>query len=161
MQRRHIQRSRPCPAGSYCPTGAVRALPCPAGFFSLAQQSSCLACRAGTTSQAGYANCNISCPVGSACATSKATAAAAVQWSCPAGGYMVRATKTNKVTCLPCPANMFSATAGLSKCWACSAGLWTNGLTGQTRCWVRPLSTPPKRPTPAKQPAKSLQAAGR
>lgn len=55
---------QPCPAGAYCPAGAVRALPCPAGFFALAQQSACLACRAGTTSLGGSANCKITCPNG-------------------------------------------------------------------------------------------------
>jgi hypothetical protein len=91
-----------CPAGSFCPTGAVAPLPCPPGQYCFG---------AGNAAPTG------NCTAGYYCVGSESNATAQV---CPKGAYCESGAAAPRL----CPAGTFASavgTPGLSSCSPCTA----------------------------------------
>jgi hypothetical protein len=113
----------PCPAGSYCSSGAP--LPCPAGFYCPALSWDPTPCPAGNFSAGGAASC-AACPGGTYSTQLGATSAAACQvcnvgYFCPPGTGALFGVPcgvgnycpAGSAAPLPCPAfGMVEATRG-------------------------------------------------
>ena len=100
---------RPCPIGSYCPSGSTVALLCPAGTYGqgthgVSMEQACADCHAGYHCAAGTEGMSMmnQCPEGSYCPPG-----APFPTPCPAGTYSDVRGATTRAVCLLCPEGYF------------------------------------------------------
>uniref|UniRef100_A0A7S4F8J4 Uncharacterized protein n=1 Tax=Chrysotila carterae TaxID=13221 RepID=A0A7S4F8J4_CHRCT len=144
---------KPCKPGFACPEGARVPTACEAGTFSglhnlsstadceaaprgffaaagAAAPSLCPAGRFGATAGLKDGQCEGACAAGHFCPAGSTNGTA---HACPAGTYNSFNGGQSANSCTPCPAGLFSATAGSSACGECDAGS-VAPETGLSKC---------------------------
>jgi sugar lactone lactonase YvrE len=123
----------PCPAGQDAVAPAsTSCASCVSGFFNPGQGQSCQNCLPGNFSNSlqGSTGCT-PCPAGSFSGSAGALLASCTPCQAGTSSSVIGASSIS--TCVPCPPNFFSDTAGASTCTPCPSGSLSN-VFGSTTC---------------------------